>query len=125
MIANFRVWFNFLFAVFSASLGICFLIDQTQGNGTTKHSIEEKLRLSRSISRCLLSKRIATKIAAVVYDNESAKLEFNFKSVSEVLNDSFEQMLHNQRKRKSSTESVSGWFFRVNAHFVPHDVSLF
>jgi hypothetical protein len=85
-----------------AATNICYLIDETQVNRATEHNIEEKIQLARNISRCLRSKDGDTNIATVIYDNNSAKLGFNFKSVDDILNDGFQQMIVNQRQRRNT-----------------------
>ena len=85
-----------------ASLDICYLIDQTRDGQTSKRGTEDKLQLARDISRCILDRNNGAKIATIVYDNHSAKLGFNFKSVSDVLDDGFAQILHKHKDRRSS-----------------------
>ena len=84
-----------------ASIDVCYLIDETQGKRTIQHSTGDKLQLARNISRCLQSKGGDIKIATVVYDDNSAKLGFNFKSIDEILGDGFQQIL-NQRQRRNT-----------------------
>lgn len=86
---------------FVAPIDICYLIDETQNKFAEQHSVDDKLQLARNISRCLLSKRADTKIATVVYDNRSAKLGFNFKSIDDILNDGFQKIGSNQRLRRN------------------------
>ena len=83
-------------------MDICYLIDQTRDGQTNKRGIEDKLQLAREISRCILDKTKGAQIATVVYDNHSAKLGFNFKSVSDVLDDGFAQIFHKHNDQRSS-----------------------
>jgi hypothetical protein len=41
------------------------------------------------------------KIATVVYDNNSSNLGFNFKSIDEVLDDGFQQILKQRQRRNT------------------------
>lgn len=54
------------------------------------------MELARNVSRCLLSKGTDAKIAAIVYDNDSAKLGFNFRNIDDLLNDGFQKIIVNK-----------------------------
>jgi hypothetical protein len=49
------------------------------------------------------------KIATVVYDNNSSNLGFNFKSIDEVLDDGFQQILKQRQRR-----NTQGMWFGIN-----------
>ena len=84
------------------AVNICYLIDDTEEKYEMQHSIEEKIQLVRNISRCLRNKGAVAKIATVVYDNDSAKLGFNFKNIDDILNDGFQKIIAKQRQRRNT-----------------------
>ena len=100
-----------IFSTFLAAIDICYLIDNTRDQHTVQHSLKEKLQLARSISQCLLSKGGGrTKVATVIYDNNSAKLGFNFRRVNDIFNDGFQQIMTVQSQRRNN---LGMSFFRL------------
>lgn len=91
-------------------MNVCYVLDETNSKATTIQ--QERVRLLKNISQCLVSEGTGDiKAAMIAYDDKSARLGFNFQSIRDVLNGAgFEKVISKQTLQRDTSGAFPIFF---------------